>query len=109
MPWLERNLHFLPDWVEAIAWDGINHRNERLTSGQPRVGLIDEVQVLVVLKQRLFSVWREFHKVYGQKFAVVVSRYRAGLTSRSCGACVSCGDDSQRQERRCDDFNAMRF
>ena len=28
----EGNLHFFPDRVEAIAWDSINHRNERFAS-----------------------------------------------------------------------------
>src|SRR5947207_625591 len=79
----EADLHFLPDWVEAIAGDGIDHGKKRLVSRQAGVGLVDEVEGRVVLKQGPFSGRREFHELDVEQVAVVISGYYAGRTVRA--------------------------
>ena len=61
----ERYLNFLPNRVESISRHRINHRNERLTSWESRIRLIDEVQGLVVLKQLLFSIGKAIATAIG--------------------------------------------
>ena len=96
----EGNLHFLPDGVEAIAGDSINHRNKRLASGQTGVRLVDKIEGFVVQKEGLFSGGREFHELDFEELAVVVGGNCAGRTVRASssgayhdGQCQTCPDD----------------
>src|SRR5437870_4300022 len=81
---LKGDLHFLPDRVEAIGGDGINHRNERLAPRQAGVRLVDEVEGCVVLNEGPFSSRREFHELDCEQVVVVIGGYCAGRTASAC-------------------------
>src|SRR6516162_303115 len=55
----EGNLNFLPDGVKTISRNGINHRDERLASGQAGIRLVNEVERTVVLQECFFRGGRE--------------------------------------------------
>ena len=101
----EADLHLFPDWVEAIAGDGIDHGNKRLVSWQAGVRLVDEVEGGVVLKQGPFSGRREFHELDIEQVAVVISGYYAGRTVRAPG--TRTGHERECQGCPNDDFENM--
>src|SRR6266851_279 len=69
---LEGNLHFFPDRIEAVRRDGNNHRNKRLPSRETGVRLVDKVERVVVLKERLLSGSRELHELDCEQVVVVI-------------------------------------
>src|SRR6266404_2278263 len=103
----EGNLYFFPDRIEAIAGDGINHRNKRLASRQTRVRLVDKVERCVVLKESLFSGRREFHELDLEQFGVVIGRDYAGRTV--CAACPRAYHQRERETCAGDEFKNMLF
>src|SRR6266478_4635408 len=103
----EGDLHFLPDRVEAICGDGINHRNKRLASRQTGVRLVDKVERCVVLKEGLFSIGREFDELDGEEVVVVISGYCAGRTASA--ACSRTCRERQCQTCPGDEFEKVSF
>src|SRR5215470_14539872 len=74
----EGYLNLFPDGVEAICRNSIDHRDERLAAGQTRVGLVNEIQRGVVLKERLFSCRLEFNELDRKEVSIIVGRHFAG-------------------------------
>jgi len=97
----ERNLHFLPQRVEAVTLDRIQHTDERLAARQSGIGHINGVDRAIIPDIGLFTTGGQFHEIDGKQFAVVEGGHvpSGAIVVGGHGGAVEGERQSQRRER----------
>src|SRR6266446_4717264 len=77
---VEADLHLLPERVEAVALDGIDHAYERRPAGKlplTRIAHVDRVDRSVAGEVRRLAAWRQLLEVDGEERTVIEGGHRS--------------------------------
>src|SRR5205085_6655434 len=101
VPGGEADLHLLPERIETVALDGVEHAREVTAGDLPSAGVahVDRVDRPVVCEQRLLGRARFLLEVDREYLTVIEGRHLAGGAVHAAGPGRGT-EDEQRHDRR---------